>query len=237
MIKNTRTRLYMSAIVNCFIAALEIIGTVICAYGTGFGMFKYYTTDSNLLSLFSSFLCMMYSFNAAKAGNPLQVPKFVRLLKLASVSCLAVTFIVVTAIFAPVMGENGYNEMLFYGDFFYFHLTCPLLSIFSLVLFEGDGRIGTYETVLAVIPTVVYALTVVMLNMLELLEGPYPFLIVNSQPLYISVSWFIAIVGGAFMITTVIRTLSQLMMPSNNIQKKSVENVNFCNTDLSKLQK
>ena len=49
---------------------------------------------------------------------------------------------------------------------------------------------------MAWIPTVIYAVVVVILNILKLLEGPYPFLYVYKQPWYISLVWAVGIVGA-----------------------------------------
>ena len=46
--------------------------------------------------------------------------------------------------------------------------------------------------------TIAYAIVFITLNILKVYEGPYPFLMVYKQPVYMSIVWFILIVGGAF---------------------------------------
>jgi len=197
----------MSLIINVIIIVLEIIGTAICTGGTGLEMFSFYTTDSNIFSLT---VCIVFAFFTARSlfsSRKPDIPKLIRTLKYISVCCLNVTFVVVVTIFAPVFGEGGYEYMLFNGDFLYFHFSCPLLSLISFVLFEGGTKYDVGLSFAATIPTLIYAFVAVILNLLNIMEGPYPFLYVYEQPLHLSILWLILFTDIAFLSASLIQKL------------------------------
>ena len=57
---------------------------------------------------------------------------------------------------------------------------------------------------MALLPTLVYALVLVILNLAKLVDGPYPFLKVYQQPVYMSCIWVLAILGGAYLIAALL---------------------------------
>lgn len=205
--RNRNFRLTMSLIINVIIIVLEIIGTTICAGGTGLEMFSFYTTDSNIFALT---VCIVFAFFTARSlfsPKKPDIPKPIRILKYISVCCLNVTFVVVITIFAPVFGEGGYEYMLFNGDFLYYHFSCPLLSLISFVIFEGGTKYDVGLSFAATIPTLIYAVVAVTLNLLNVIEGPYPFLCVYEQPLHLSILWLILFIDIAFLSASLIQKL------------------------------
>ena len=66
--RNRNFRLAMSLIINVIIIVLEIIGTAICAGGTGLEMFSFYTTDSNIFALT---VCIVFAFGTKLTPNSL----------------------------------------------------------------------------------------------------------------------------------------------------------------------
>ena len=205
--KNRNFKLAMSLIINVIIIILEIIGTTICAGGTGLEMFSFYTTDSNIFALT---VCIVFAFFTARSlfsPKKPDIPKPVRTLKYISVCCLIVTFVVVVTIFAPVSGEGGYEYMLFNGDFLYIHFACPLLSLISFVLFEGGTKYDVGLSFAATVPTFIYAVIAVILNLLYVIDGPYPFLCIYEQPLHLSILWLILFIDIAFLSASLIQKL------------------------------
>lgn len=207
MVKKRNFRLVMSLLINIIIIILEIIGTSICANATGLEMFSFYTTDSNLFALT---VCIVFAFFTARSlfsSKKPDIPKPIKILKYISVCCLNLTFIIVVTIFAPVLGEGGYEYMLFNGDFFYYHFSCPLLSLISFILFEGGTKYEVGYSFIATFPTLIYAVSTVTLNLLNIINGPYPFLMVYEQPVYLSVLWFIFIIDAAFLLSALIQKI------------------------------
>lgn len=200
-------RLAMSLIINIVIIVLEIIGTTICANSTGLEMFNFYTTDSNIFALTVCIVFVFFTARSLFSPQKPDIPKPIKTLKYISVCCLNVTFVVVVTIFAPVFGEGGYEYMLFNSDFLYFHFSCPLLSLISFVLFEGGTKYNIGLSFAATIPTLIYAVATVSLNLLNVINGPYPFLYVYEQPLHLSILWLILFIDIAFLSASLIQKL------------------------------
>lgn len=200
-------RLAMSLIINIVIIVLEIIGTTICANSTGLEMFNFYTTDSNIFALTVCIVFVFFTARSLFSPQKPDIPKLIKTLKYISVCCLNVTFVVVVTIFAPVFGEGGYEYMLFNSDFLYFHFSCPLLSLISFVLFEGGTKYNIGLSFAATIPTLIYAVATVSLNLLNVINGPYPFLYVYEQPLHLSILWLILFIDIAFLSASLIQKL------------------------------
>jgi hypothetical protein len=103
---------------------------------------------------------------------------------------------------------SGYVAMLLMGSMLYMHLICPLLAIFSFVRLEPRDDARGHETLVAIAPTVVYAIVTVTLNLLRVIEGPYPFLRVYEQPVWASVLWLVVMVAAAWGIAVLVRRLN-----------------------------
>ena len=132
--------------------------------------------------------------------------------KYMAAAVLSVTFIVVLAVLSPMRGEgiNGWFYMLFNKDSTFLHTLCPILTILSFVLFEKKPHLDAKSAFTAIIPTFIYAIVLIILNILGVVDGPYPFLRVMNQPVYMSFVWFIVIVGGAFFLALLLQKLNSI---------------------------
>ena len=84
----------------------------------------------------------------------------------------------------------------------YQHFLCPLLSIGSFLLVDSFQELVDKTTLrLALIPTVFYAIAAVIGNITKVIYGPYPFLHVYEQSVYMSIFWTVIIVGMAYFIS------------------------------------
>lgn len=77
--------------------------------------------------------------------------------------------------------------------------TCSLSLTFLVVLF-------------VLIPTACYAVIMIVLNILHMVDGPYPYLRVYNQPVYMSVLWCFIILGGAYAIARILLFLNRRIM-------------------------
>ena len=162
----------------------------------GAELFQFYTQDSNLFALLASALLAVVTARALKeTGKP--VPSWALLLKYMAACCLAVTFVVVLTVLAPMEEMGGYGVLLFSGSMLYHHLLCPVLALVSFIFLE-PVRTGRRETCLAMLPTLFYAAVAIVLNLLQVLDGPYPFLRILQQSALLSIFWFALILGGAY---------------------------------------
>jgi hypothetical protein len=166
-------------------------------------MFMFYTEDSNLFAMFVCAAMAVSTIISLKKHK--DIPKYIQILKYMATCCLAVTFIVVIFILAPMIGENGFKIMLLGNSMLYHHLICPILAIISFVFFEATPPMNYKHTILAMIPTVIYAIITITLNILKIMAGPYPFLMVYNQPICMSIIWFSVILIGAYAIALILR--------------------------------
>src|SRR5574344_236264 len=188
---------YLALFCNVLIILFETLGIILSAQKHGFSLFQFYTEDSNLFAFLTSILFVSYMVISIQKGK-LVIPKWVNFMRYVSTLCLTVTFIVVVCILSPMYGIQGYQMMLFYNSMLYHHLLAPIVSFISFVFFETKHTIPKSYVLLSLILTVIYAAVIVLLNILKVVQGPYPFLMVYNQPVYASILWCSGILGGAW---------------------------------------
>lgn len=198
---------YFSILMNLAVAAFSATGTAIGFRNQSFSMFAYYTVDSNIFAMLA---CTLYAaFLIRKLISGKEPPVFAVMAKYMAVCCLTVTFLVVTAVLAPMNGLKGYQMMLFSNEFLYHHLLSPVLAALSFFIFDrvplSPGKAARF----ALIPTAVYASAAILLNLAKVLTGPYPFLMVYRQPVYMSFLWGFLILGSAFALAYLLARISQ----------------------------
>lgn len=192
--KKLNNKLFL-IILNIVIIVLEIIGIVL-NYNElhTFGV-QYYTEDSNFLLLISSIISLIYLI-ILKRKNP----RWLEIFKYVSVVSVTVTFLVVLFILAPSI-ENGYSIMLFHGSMLYHHLLCPVLAIISFLFFDNYKFNTRREIIHSMSFSFIYSIVIVILNLFKVIEGPYFFLLVYKNPVYMSIMYFIVILGGTYLLS------------------------------------
>ena len=218
--KRVSKRIIISLLLSAAIVIMEIIGLVISIRMHGIKLFQYYTQDSNLFAMISFAIGFYFSLRNLLVKK--SEPRWSVFLRYISANCLALTFLVVIFVLAPTMG--GYRALLTKDSMLYHHLLCPV-AVFVHFVFFDHIEIADKKTVLfAQIPTFVYAVIILSMNIMRLIRGPYPFLYVYEQPVYISVIWSIVILGGAYVI-------SVLILKANNLVFKRRMRDNVLNSD------
>lgn len=192
----------ISILLNILIVLLEIIGFVITYVINKKISIEFYTEDSNILALITSSIFVIYMLNKK------EIPRWLKLLKYATTICLSVTFIVVIFILAPMYNFN-YPYLLFHNSLLYQHLLCPILSIITFIYFDNLGDFSIKDNFTSLSLTLLYAIILIILNILKLVIGPYPFLMVYEQSILISIIWFIIIFTLAYLIGYMLRVISK----------------------------
>lgn len=207
---NNKRNLKISLTLNIIIVIMEIIGLIMSIVQMQWGMFQFYTQDSNLVAMAACAVLALYQI-AILRGKKKKIPSWVTAFKYVAVCLVSVTFLVVIFVLAPLNGNGieSYKLMLLKGTMLYHHFLCPILAFVSFLFFENDNMIMRKYTKIAVLPTIIYAVTAVILNVMHVMQGPYPFLMVYNQPVYMSVVWFVVIVGGAYLIACGIRKIKK----------------------------
>ena len=180
---------------------------------SGKKMFIYYTQDSNLLAMAVCAVSVICTLVCVLMGMDKR-PMWIRRLKHIAASCLAVTLIVEMCVLVPMNCRRlsdffrEFRYGMLYGEMLYMHTLCPLLMIFSFLFLEPGKRMrGNVH--IALIPTVIYGGVSLYMNYIRAYMGPYPFLYIYIQPVYMTVVWVIVIIGGAEMISWGMHALNQ----------------------------
>ena len=209
----------VSLLLNASVVVLSIIGFVLTTH-EGIQIFEYYTQNSNLLACISSLLFIIFVIAKKEINN---IPFFVMALRYISTCCLELTFIVVVAILAPTMSNNYFEGLIYLltnGSMLFHHLLCPIISLISFIFFEGDRRLNKKKTIwLALIPTLIYGFIMMLLNVLKVVEGPYPFLMVYNQKWYMSIIWIIVIFVVDYIISRNILLFNQIRAPRIKLKR------------------
>ncbi len=143
----------------------------------------FYTQLSNIVTLVSSVVFVIFG-----SGY------FVKVLRLLSVSMLAMTFFVTAFILVPMSGKL--KEFMFSGSGLYHHLIIPVLSVLSYRF--AEDRVSMAWIVLPVLVTLIYGIVMVYLNAKGKVDGPYPFFQIKRLGAKATVLWMavlLAVVG------------------------------------------
>ena len=118
----------------------------------GIRTFCMFTVDSNIFAGLTMLLCVPYAVDGLRTGY-YHLPDWIVLLMHASVTAVALTFLVSLCILAPVKGF----VLIFTGSRFFLHGVCPILSIVTFCCFINSHLIRFRESFLALIPVFIYA--------------------------------------------------------------------------------
>ena len=191
----------LAIVLNILIIVFEITGFTIAFKEEGIGVFKYYTQDSNLLLLFSSVLYLIYIFR--NKG----IPELVMRLKYTATISVLLTFIVVLVIL-PLNMNVSLLVLLFSKSMLYLHTLCPILGVVSYIFLEKYSYDKNGEVVKSLIFTIIYGVVIILLNILNIVKGPYPFLMVYNQPVYATIIWIIVILSICYIMSYVLKKLN-----------------------------
>lgn len=225
MTNKLRTRKLISLIVNVLLVIMEFIGLVLMvelykSYNLHpFGWYKYYTQLSNIFSMFAALSVAVFTARDL-IKNTDSIPNILRLLKFSSACCLTETLLVTMFVLAPMGMMGGFVPIMFEGPNLYHHFLCPLVSVLSLCILERGEKITLRHCALSMVPTLAYGVVAVILNLMKVWHGPYPFLYVYEQPVYMSIIWAVVILGGAFAITIMVKAFANLHLRVNHSAKR-----------------
>ncbi len=174
---------------NKLALASNIVLIVLAGLGLYFSIvdknaFLYYSDNAGMFALSSSIIYVIIVL-AKKEPNFLCLA-----LRYVSTTCLVLT-LVGTFYVATTTGEN-YLDSFIKGSHLFNNLLCPIVSSISFTMFEGDRRLNKKKTIwYALIPTVIYGVIMLVCNVSNTFTGPYPFMMINDNPVYITVIVFV----------------------------------------------
>lgn len=179
-------------IINIIYIICESIGILITCNTLHKFQFEYYTLDSNLFAFIIGVIYVLY-INRNK-----KIPRWLQLTRMISVMGLTLTFLVVLFILLPAYNFNF--KFMFLGANFFLHLLCPLLLLYIYIFIDKKKKLSNKELLICLIPTIIYAAILIILNILRIVDGPYFFLKVYNQSPIVSLLWFIFIIIFVYLI-------------------------------------
>lgn len=156
-----------SIIINILTFILTLAGCIIMftgfkfMYGTGpalettkFGVFKFFTVDSNV---FMGIIALVFAIQEIKLkkGKIKEIKPIYYILKLIATTGVTLTFFVVFTYLGPI-SENGIYSMLLNSNLF-FHLVIPVLSLFNFIIYERTTQTPFKYTFSGLLPSLLYA--------------------------------------------------------------------------------
>lgn len=118
---------------------------------SGFDSFQFFTTDSNVLAALSSLVMIPYEVQIMR-GKRKKLPHAAIVFKYIGMTSVMLTFLTVMVLLMPTYGA----VFTLLGTAFYMHLTGPLTALATFLFLETDSKIKLPETVLAIIPSLLY---------------------------------------------------------------------------------
>lgn len=209
----TKQKKIVIAILAAILFVCEIIGLVLSFYNQmvkmgypAYYVFKAYTQDSNILSMFSALALLVAAIKATKTGNG--ISRKVLVFRYVTTCLTTVTFLIVVVVLMPNKNPEvgGFINNFFKGSLFFYHGFCPILALIMFLFIEGKYYLKASNVFLALFPTFLYAIiwiSLVAFNIVPDEEAPYPFLRVHQQSIGTSIMWFCIILGVAFAVAVI----------------------------------
>ena len=113
--------------------------------------FRFFTTDSNVLSMIGAMIMIPFEFRVLR-GKADKLPRFAVVIKYVCTASITLTFFTVMFFLGPMFGYG-----LFLGDTGLFtHLISPLLAFYTFTLLETNCEISFKNVLWALVPTLIY---------------------------------------------------------------------------------
>jgi len=206
---SSKTRSKTELTLNLVIVILTVVGVAFMLTGdpeegalqaSGIGNLKFYTVLTNIFCGVIALVCLVFILLGKDTGK-------IRVLKLAAVCGVAITFAVVAFMFGPLY---GYPQFYKRGNLF-FHLLLPLVAMVEFILVRRP-KMPFKHAVFAAIPTLLYGLGYMTNILINGMGGQWP----DTNDFYAFLSWgwpvgimiFAGITLTAFGVACVFRMIS-----------------------------
>ena len=180
---------------------LEVAAIITTIISIGKIQIEFYTEDSNIFALIVTIIYSYYLFSNKK------VPKLVNILRLSSLVMLMITFLTVSLVLVPIYRMD--LSFAYWGPNFFYHLVCPILFFINYAFVSKKEEFSTKYLFISTTPTIIYGIILIAMNVIVKGYGPYPFLYVYEQPVYLSVLWILIFFMTNLVITICLSKLSK----------------------------
>ncbi|HPE96291.1 MAG TPA: hypothetical protein PLT66_09535, partial [Bacillota bacterium] len=121
-----------------------------------------------------------------------------------------------------IAGFDHTVEYLTGGSMLYHHTICPIIAIVSFMFLEDNSSIEKKQVFLSILPTGLYAVPVLILNIAKIMYGPYPFLYVYEQPIWMTCIWIIVILAMAALLSFLLYLPAKIRRKKNKTAHESL---------------
>ena len=182
-------------ILNIILVIFTVIGIILMLTGkpeegalqsTGIENFKFYTVLTNVFCGIIAAVHLIFLLLKKDTDK-------IRVLKLAAVCGVAITFAVVAFMFGPLYGFPQFYKR---GNLF-FHLLEPVVAMVEFILIRRK-KIPFKYTVIAAVPTLLYGIGYMTNILINGIGGPWP----NTNDFYAFLSWGWPVGIGIFAVIT-----------------------------------
>ena len=159
----------------------------------------FYTHWSNLLTLIISALFVLVGVPALFRDG--RMPHWLKVWRLICTLQLYITWLVVAVGFVSMVPTGTADVGAMYGrSMLVMHLLAPIVSLISFLFLEGTPRLTWLDTLWGVLPTYLYTAILVPLNAAGVVDGPYDFLRVRQNPLWLSLVFLVTLLPGDWLV-------------------------------------
>ena len=196
----------------------------------GIRTFCMFTVNSNILCAAAMAMVIPYTLDGLRTHN-YHMPRWIVNLVYMGVTAVALTFLISLFILSPVKGFL----LIFTGSRFFLHGVCPILAIVAFCFFMSEKRLRLRDSLLALIPVLIYAAVyVVMVVVVGEEKGGwndfYGFL--SRLPHWIPLT---AIMPLTFLIATGIRVLHNRSYDKRKADESAFFSHLFADADVRKI--
>ena len=188
----------VSIAANLAIVWMELKAIPLSWSGVGMQMFLFYTAQANLFAMGVCLAVALCQIQALVTGG--EMPRRARQFKYTATCCLMLTFLTVVFVRAPMYGPDGHYVMLLTSSMLYNHFLNPVTAFLSFALCERAAGLPGRAVGCALLPTLTYGCIVLAANIARVYKGPYPFLYIYEQPVWVSCLWVVVMLGGSALI-------------------------------------
>lgn len=199
--KTISKRTIAAIILNLFILVSELIIVITNIPSRGFSALSYYTVLSNLLGMVAGFIFVWSAFTGFE-----KFKKTRPLIRYYATCMLAFTLVVVFCLLVPMAVYAGMNPsfLLIEDTAPIQHIINPVLSFISFIFLEDNSDLKKGQHLKMLYLTLLYAMILIILNIVNVVSGPYPFFQVHDYPVVYIILCLAALSGVTLLINYLI---------------------------------
>lgn len=197
----TRAQNLTAILINLFIVVSELVMIIKRMQSADVLAFSYYTILSNLMAMAAGIIFLIHAFSGSERL------KYARtMLRYYATCMLAFTFIIVISVLTPMCFYARLDPSFLYLEnaALFLHVINPALSFVSFVFLEDNSTLKKDHPAFMLLISFCYTVVLIILNILRIVDGPYPFFQVYNNPVWATILWIVGLAGFDYLINYLI---------------------------------